>query len=369
MSPETIPKKEAVKEEYRRFIKKRVVFIIALLIITPLLIGYSATLGSADISVKAAYDAILHKFFPDHFNPAPTSKLDSGQIVTILWTLRLPRIVLGIVAGCGLAIAGAVMQAILRNPLASPYTLGIASAASFGASLAIILGVGVVGGEHLIIANAFVFSMIAASLIYLLSIRKTSPETMVLAGIAIMYLFSAMTSLLQYVGEAEEVQEVVYWMFGSLGRAKWSSEFPYGNIGIVGMILLITIPYLLSKSWDLNAMGSGDEAAKSLGVKVEQVRISCMFVASLITASIICFTGTIGFIGLVCPHITRMVIGSDHRFLLPGTCLTGAVLLLAADTLARTIVAPVILPVGIVTAFMGVPLFVYLLMRQRGGYW
>ena len=369
MSRETLPKKEAVKEEYRSFIRQRILFVLILLVITPLLVGYAATLGSADISVKAAYDAILHKFFPDRFNPAPTEKLDSGTIVTILWTLRLPRIVLGILAGIGLALAGAVMQAILKNPLASPYTLGIASAASFGASLAIILGVGLVGGEHLIIANAFIFAMIAALLIYLLSIKRTSPETMVLAGIAIMYLFSAMTSSLQYMGEAEEVQEVVYWMFGSLGRADWQSSFPYGNIGIIAMVLLVTIPYLLLKSWDLNALGAGDETAKSLGVRVGRIRITCMFIASFITASIIAFTGTIGFIGLVCPHITRMMIGSDHRFLLPGTCLTGAVLLLAADTVARTIVAPEILPVGIVTAFMGVPLFVYLLMRQRGGYW
>jgi iron complex transport system permease protein len=356
MLSETSLKKTAIKEQYTAFIGRKILFILSLFILVLLLIVFSATLGSADISMAEAYSAVLHRFFPDNF--------DAGWLAeTVLWELRLPRILLGIVAGTGLAIAGAAMQGILKNPLASPYTLGIASAAAFGASLAIIMGVGFAGGEHLIIANAFVFSLIAAFLIYALSLRRTSPATMVLAGIAIMYLFSAMTSLLQYMGESEEIQEVVFWMMGSLGRASWR------NVGIISIVLAVCIPYLLLKSWDLNAMSAGDETAKSLGVKVEQVRITCMFVASLIAASIVCFTGTIGFVGLVCPHITRMVIGGDHRFLLPASCILGAVLLLGADSVARTIVAPVILPVGILTAFMGVPLFIYLLMKKGVEYW
>ena len=206
--------------------------------------------------------------------------------------------------------------------------------------------------------------MIASFAVYGLARYKgITPETMILAGIAIMYLFSAMTSFLQYVGHAEQVQEVVFWMMGSMGKASWD------KLGIITVVLAICLPYLFLKSWDINAIGAGDETAKSLGVNVERTRVICMMAVSLITASIICFTGTIGFIGLVSPHITRMVIGGDHRFLLPASALVGGLLLLAADTAARTILAPVILPVGIMTAFLGVPFFVYLFMRRKKEFW
>ena len=193
--------------------------------------------------------------------------------------------------------------------------------------------------------------------------KGITPETMILAGIAIMYLFSAMTSFLQYIGQAEQVQEVVFWMMGSLGRSSWD------KVWVVTAVIAACFPYLLLKSWDINALGAGDETAKSLGVDVEKTRVICMVLVSLITASVICFTGTIGFIGLVAPHITRMVIGGDHRFLLPASALVGGLLLLAADTVARTIMAPVILPVGIMTSFLGVPFFVYLFMRRKKQFW
>jgi iron complex transport system permease protein len=271
---------------------------------------------------------------------------------------------MGIFAGMGLAVAGSAMQGILKNPLASPFTLGIASAATFGASLAIILGAGFVSGQYLIVGNAFVFTMLASLTVYgLAKYKGITPETMILAGIAIMYLFSAMTSFLQYVGESEEVHEVVFWMMGSLGRSSWD------KVGIIALVTVVCTLALMYFSWDINALGAGDETAKSLGVNVEFVRVLCMMMASLITASVICFTGTIGFIGLVAPHITRMVVGGDHRFLLPASGLVGALILLAADTVARTILAPVILPVGIMTAFLGVPFFIYLFLKRRMEYW
>lgn len=322
-----------------------------------LLTGYAATQGSANISVLDVYSAILARFIPGHFHSDWFSD-------TIVWELRLHRILLTIVAGMGLAIAGAVMQGILKNPLASPFTLGISSAASFGAALAIVLGAGFVKGEWSIIGNAFVFTLLASMTVYgLAKYKGITPETMILAGIAIMYLFQAMTSFLQYVGHAEQVQEVVFWMMGSMGRSSWD------KVWIVTAVLAICSPYLLLKSWDINALGAGDETATSLGVNVEKTRVISMLAVSIITASIICFTGTIGFIGLVSPHITRMVIGGDHRFLLPASAMVGAILLLGADTLARTILAPLILPVGIMTAFLGVPFFVYLFMRRKKEFW
>jgi len=348
---------QELRAEYQRFIGRKMLFLVALALGIVLLAGYAATRGSADISVLDVYTTILARFFPRHF---PTTWFSD----TIVWGLRLHRILLAIVGGMGLAIAGAVMQGILKNPLASPFTLGISSAAAFGAAMAIIMGAGFAGGEWLIIGNAFVFTLLAAGAVYgLAKYKGVTPETMILAGIAISYLFSAMTSFLQYIGHAEQVQEVVFWSMGSLGRSSWD------KVWLVSVVIAICFPYLLIKSWDINAMGAGDETAKSLGVNVERTRMISMMLVSLITASVICFTGTIGFIGLVAPHITRMAIGGDHRFLLPASALVGALILLGADTLARTILAPVILPVGIMTAFLGVPFFVYLFMRRKREFW
>jgi iron complex transport system permease protein len=355
MSTEGATENSELREEYAQFVGRKVLFIIASLVGIAVLAGVAATQGSANITPVEVYSAILARFFPGTFQT-------TDFIDTIVWQLRLHRVLMGIFAGMGLAVAGSAMQGILKNPLASPFTLGIASAATFGASLAIILGAGFVGGQYLIVGNAFVFTMLASLTVYgLAKYKGITPETMILAGIAIMYLFSALTSFLQYVGESEEVHEVVFWMMGSLGRSSWD------KVAIIALVTVVCT--LMAFSWDINALGAGDETAKSLGVNVEFVRVLCMMLASLITASIICFTGTIGFIGLVAPHITRMVVGGDHRFLLPASGLVGALILLSADTVARTILAPVILPVGIMTAFLGVPFFIYLFLRRRKDYW
>ncbi|HOT06365.1 MAG TPA: iron ABC transporter permease [Methanotrichaceae archaeon] len=346
-----------LKDEYSRFLARKFLVIIVVLVAIIVLAGLAVTLGSAHITPAQVYSCILARFFPHNFQT-------TDFVDTIVWKLRFHRVIMAIFAGMGLAIAGAAMQGILKNPLASPFTLGIASAASFGASLAIIMGAGFIGGEYLIVGNAFIFTIIASLAVYgLAKYRGISPETMVLAGIAIMYLFSAMTSFLQYVGHAEQVHEVVFWMMGSLGRSSWD------KVGIIAMVTVLCSLILIRLSWDINTLGAGDETAKSLGVNVEMVRVSGMMLAALITASVICFTGTIGFIGLVAPHITRMVISGDHRFLLPASGLFGALLLLGADTMARTIMAPVILPVGIMTAFMGVPFFLYLFIKRRKEFW
>lgn len=355
--PNAALRKEKISEEYRRFAGRKVLFFLALIIGIIFLAGVATTLGSADISVRDVYIAILAKFFPGQFE-------SDWFADTIVWGLRLHRILMGIVAGAGLGVAGATMQGILKNPLASEFTLGISSAAGFGAALAIVLGAGFASGEYLIIGNAFLFTLLASFTVYgLAKYKGITSETMILAGIAIMYLFSAMTSFLQYVGGSDQVAEVVFWMMGSLGRSSWD------RVGLVTAVLLICYPYLILKSWDINALGTGDETAKSLGVNVERTRVVSMMLVSLITATVICFTGTIGFIGLIAPHLVRMAIGGDHRFLLPGSALVGALLLLGADTLARTILAPVILPVGIMTSFLGIPFFIYLFMRRRKEFW
>ncbi len=186
---------------------------------------------------------------------------------------------------------------------------------------------------------------------------------MVLAGIILMYLFGAISSFLQYIGTTEQLQAVVFWMFGSLQNTSWE------KLALVTLVVAVTTPFLIMRAWDLNVLGMGDQVAQSLGVKVERTRTLHMMVASLITASVICFTGTIGFIGLVSPHITRLAIGGDHRYLIVASGMVGALILLGADGLARTILAPQIIPVGIMTAFIGIPFFLYLFMRRREEYW
>ncbi|HPS92074.1 MAG TPA: iron ABC transporter permease [Methanothrix sp.] len=344
-------------EQYRQAARRKMLFFLVLTMVIALLAGAAAILGEANLGISDVSCCILARFFPGHYHTTAFTDM-------IVWDLRLHRILMGIVAGAGLGVSGAVMQGILKNPLASPFTLGISSAASFGAALAIILGAGIAAGSWMVIGNAFAFALLSALAVYLLAKYKgISSETMILAGIAIMYLFSAMTSFLQYAGHSDQVHEVVFWMMGSLGRSSWD------RVAMLLAIFVICIPYLISKSWDLNSLAAGDETAQSLGVNVEKTRVIFMMLSSLITASIICFTGTIGFIDLVAPHIARMVIGGDHRFLLPGSALAGALLLLGADTLSRIILAPAILPVGIMTSFLGVPFFVYLFLQRRRTFW
>ena len=353
-STETISK---VEEDYKRFIGRKIFFITSLFFLIILLLGIGVTLGPIKYSVLEVYTTILHRFFPNYFDVPELA-------TTIIWNIRLPRILFGIVAGVGLAIAGCVLQGILRNPLASPYTLGIAHGAGFGAAIAIVFGAGFAGGQYLIIGNAFIFSLIPAFFIFGLALyKRATPETMILAGIAMMYLFSAAITLVQYFAEPEAVGAVVFWMVGDLGRAAWSKLSP------MSIVLACCIPIVILKAWDLNVMSAGDESAKSLGVNVERIRIFVLMLASLLISAIVCFTGAIGFIGLLAPHIARMVIGGDNRFLIPASGLVGAVLLVVADIAAMQIMAPVILPVGVLTAFMGVPLFIYLIIRRRKEYW
>lgn len=287
---------------------------------------------------------------------------DTGRVHSIVWMLRMPRIILAALVGFGLGLAGAVFQAILRNPLASPFTLGIGSGAGFGAVTMILFFSGF--DTYRVACGAFVFALLSALLILgVAKIKRASSETMILTGIAQMFLFSSLTSFFQYIGTMEQVHEIVFWFFGSLSKAGWP------EIGLAAVMILVPFPILLYRSWDLNLLAAGDESALALGVDVERLRISAVLAASLITAGCICFTGVIGFVGLVAPHITRMIIGSDYRFLLPISGLTGAILVLGADTIGRTIWAPQVLPIGIMTSIIGVPFFFYLLMKQSRGYW
>jgi len=288
------------------------------------------------------------------------------QFGKIVWNVRLVRLVGGILAGAGLAVCGVVMQCILKNPLASPYTLGLSNAAAFGAAFSIVfVGTGSMSSSFISIDNpfvttlfAFLFSMFATGIILLLTkVTKVSAETMVLAGVAISAIFSALLSFTQYVASDSQLGNIVSWMFGNVGKATWSWD-----IIILGVLIPAT-GYFMIKRWDYNAMDAGDEAAKSLGVDTRRERIVGLVISSLLCSVIVSFFGIIAFVGLLGPHIARMIIGGDHRYLIPASMAIGALIIVVSDQVGMNILSPEVIPVGIITSMIGGPLFIYLLIR------
>jgi iron complex transport system permease protein len=350
------------KNLYAKAKGRKVLVILSVCIALLIAIVVSVSLGAGSPGFFDAANVVFSRLFP-------FIGIDPGSQITqtIILDLRLSRIVLAIIAGAGLAASGAAMQGVLRNPLVSPYILGISSAAGFGAALAIGLGIGVVTqySAYIVVVNAFIFSIIAMLMVYgVARVRGITPESVILAGVAVGYLFSAMLSLIQFVApEHVAVRAIVFWLLGGLSSATWESILMILPIVLVASVLMI------KKSWDINVMSLGEEVATSLGVNSRQVLVTCMALGTLATASIISFTGVIGFICLVSPHIARMVIGSDHRFLLPCSLVMGALLLLCSDTLARLVLMPSEVPVGIVTSLMGVPFLLYLLLSKRRQMW
>jgi iron complex transport system permease protein len=344
---------EEEKKKYRKLVAKRALFVSICAVVLVLVAGVALTIGSADMTFLDAYLALLEPAFPDWFHT-------SSLAYTVVWVLRLPRILLAIIAGAALAIGGCTTQSILRNPIATPYTLGVSAGAGLGAAIGIILGKGILDGQFLIISNAFVFSLIPVAVILLLVKRNgASPQTMILAGVAMVYIFNACTTILQYFAEANAVSATVFWLVGDLSRADWY-QLPY----ILG-VLLIGTAVTVWLSWDTNVMKIGDETAKSLGVEVERTRTILLVTSCLLTATVVAFTGAIGFICLVAPHICKAFVGEDHRLLILSSGLVGAMMLLVADIIARQLLAPIVLPVGAITAFLGGPLLLYLLIRKR----
>ena len=274
---------------------------------------------------------------------------------------RLPRICTALIAGAGLGISGCVLQAILRNPLASASTLGVSQGASFGAAFAIIvLNAGTAGalGSAAIPLCAFAGSMAVAVVILGLSrFRQISPEGIVLAGVAISSMFTGATTLIQYFADEIQLASLVFWTFGNLGSTTWS------DLRVMGIVVLLTSIVFLLHRWDYNALLSGTETAVSLGINVRRLTMVDMVLCCLTASTIVSYIGLINFIGLVAPHIVRMVVGNNHVYLLPGSILAGSTLLLLGDLFARVAISPVILPIGAITSFLGGPLFLYLLFK------
>jgi iron complex transport system permease protein len=346
-----------VPEEYKRYLawKTLVVALCALALAGALLL--SLCVGAAGLPLGDVLSSLLGQ--------GSTPRVDA-----IVRGIRLPQSLAAMVAGGGLAVAGAVMQAILRNPLGSPFTLGISHAAAFGAAFSVmVLDSGLMTSgrtavtiisPYVTTASAFLCSLVASGIIIAISrTRGTRPETMVLAGVALGALFTAGTMFLQYFATDVQLAAMVFWTFGDTSRASWT------ELGLMSVLTLGCALYFLANSWNYNAIDAGDETAKGLGVRVERVRILGMLLSSLVTAVLIAFLGIIGFVGLVVPHMFRRVIGADHRFLLPASLVGGALLLLLSGTAARLVMAPHLLPVSVLTAFLGAPTFLYLIVRGR----
>ena len=355
MSSETGTKirlgRKKVEESYNKFIRKKIRYILLFFVIVLVIAGIAVALGCFPLSVSEVYSIIFHGL--------STQTLGDESV----WILRMPRITLAILVGFGLAAAGTMMQGVLKNPLASPFTLGIAAGAAFGASLALFLAEGAVVSEYLLVGCSFFFALIPTFVIMLLThFRRATPETMVLAGIGMLYLFGAFQGLVQFISSPTTVQAAVIWGVGTLARASW------GHVALAAIVLIGFIPLLMWKAWDVNILDAGDEAAESMGVNTARTRVIVMMITTFLTAGLVCFTGTIGFIGLIMPHICRMFMGGDNRFLIPVAGFFGAALLLASDTVARMVIAPEGIPVGIIINLIAGPMFLIMLLGKKEGY-
>lgn len=377
---ETASAREAfVSEIYREGYAKKVSLLMALLILLIIASVYSITAGSASISVEdvglslgsAMINFINGIFtFIGHYIPfgyrldASAMTPHSSIASVIVVNMRMPRILLAILTGMSLAVAGAVMQGILRNPLVSPFTLGLASASSFGAALMIVLGTAValpfITGDYVVVFSAFAFGCLSMMLIYGVSrMRGTSQATLILSGVVIGYIFQAGVLILKYISNNEKLKELVVWLMGGMWSANWDT------ILILTPITLLCMFVMGLMAWNLNALSAGDDIAKSLGIKVERLRLFCLFMTTLAASSCLAFTGVIGFIGLMAPHICRMLIGNDYRYLIPCSALMGAIILVVSDTFARTIMSPIEIPVGIIMYIIGGVFFLYLILRGK----
>ena len=349
-----------VIEAHRVFVRPKIYLLTWLFCGLVMLIFWSIAVGSYDISLLEIVGSLLG--------------FEGGPQKIVVWGIRMPRITAAIVAGCGLGLSGLASQSLLRNPLASPFTLGISQGAAFGAAFSIVaMGAGgiqqsafrtadvnafTIHSVYAVTVFAFLGAITATLIILLLArLKKMSPEAIILAGVALSSLFTSGTILIQYFATEVEIATVVFWTFGDVARSNWE------EIGVLGFATALVIVYFACNRWNLNAIATGDDIAQGLGVEISRLRLVGMFLAALVAALATAFHGVIAFLGLLAPHIGRRLAGADHGLLIPYSCLIGSLLLLAADTIGRLLVGSGTLPVGVLTSFMGAPLFLYLLMK------
>ena len=353
---------------------KKIALLAGLTLLLLAAIVHAISSGSVPISVHDTFvvtaqglqDVLSHLFPPLASVSIPSP--DNPQAALIVFGFRFPRILLAILTGLSLAVAGTVMQGLLRNPLVSPFTLGLSSAASFGAAVAIVIGPAIFGSlfatsgdDVFIIIMAFLFGWLSMLLVYAISrSRGTSQSMLILAGVVIGYIFQAGVLGMKYISSNDRLRDLVVWLMGGMWGASWNAVIILTPLCLGCLIMLELM------AWDLNSLASGDDVAKSMGINVERLRLTGLMISTFAASCCIAFTGIIGFIGLMAPHICRMLIGNDHRYLIPCSALLGASILLISDTVARTIASPVEIPVGIIMYLIGGFFFLFLILRGRG---
>lgn len=347
----------SVSEQYNVAKAKKIAILLILLAIVFLFFVVSVFVGSGTLSFKEVFLAIFNK-------GSETARL-------IVRRIRFPRVIAALIAGGGLAVSGLVMQTVLKNPLASPTTLGVSNAAVFGANFAIIVvGAGAFHSTHgswLSISNpylvstfSFLSAIIAAGSILLLArLKNLNASAIVLAGVAVSAIFQAGTTLIQYFASDTQVASAVYWTFGDLGRASYKTDL------IMFIVVAVSTLFFFLKRWDFSAMSGGIAYAKTLGVNTRFMTIISLLLASLITSVTVSFLGIIGFVGLTAPQFMKRIVGDDYRFLLPSSFLAGALLLLISDILGRLPIFGTSVPVGVVTSLIGGPVFLAILLRRK----
>lgn len=337
---------------YRRVLRKRLGLIFSLLVVCALGVVTDIATGPAGLTIQEVIAGL-----------ALPSSVDVSTSV-IVREIRLPVALMALLVGGSLALAGAEMQTILANPLAEPFTLGVSSSAALGAALGIVFGLGIPGVPTLwiVAANAFAFALGSLLLLqFLARARGADTETLILFGIVIGLAAGAILSLIQFMAPADALQQLVFWSMGSLARADWQS------VSIVVAVLVLIAPLSFATSWKLTVLRLGQDRAQSFGVDVTRLRLLSLVRVSLLAATAVAFVGIIGFVGLVGPHVARMLVGENHRFLLPASLLTGAVVMSLASIASKSIIPGALLPIGIVTTLVGLPVLLWLIMKRGDG--
>lgn len=348
--------KRKQRNTYKGYVGFKMLFLAFLTLATLMLTLADIALGSAGLSLWDVAKAIVGA--------------GDSKVITIVRTMRLPRVATALVAGFGLASVGCVMQSILKNPMADASTLGVSPGAAFGASFAIVvLGSGLqspsdasisFGSPYTLSLCAFICSMIPTTVIISMSRQhKTRPESMILTGVALSTLFSGGSAIVQYFATNTQLGSIVFWTFGSLTSTTWR------EVSIMASVTGIAFIFFYLNRWNYTALLSGESTAKALGVNTKSVIISSMLVCSFTAAVITAFIGILNFIGLIAPHMMRRVIGNDYRYLLPASALMGTLLLLLSDICSRMILSPQVLPIGAITSLVGAPVFIYLINRKE----
>ena len=346
-----------------KFFKEVPIYIgasVILLVILFLSIGFAVTIGSVDISIKEVYQVILYKLLN-----IGDSSIGTGAVADVVWLIRMPRIVLAIAVGVGLSVVGIVMKAIVKNPLADPYILGVSSGASLGATLAVVLGIGSSFGSNSLGIMGFIGAFGVSILVLIISNigGRSNSIKLLLAGMALSSVCSSFSSFLVYISDdSQKLKTITFWLMGSLAGAKWN------EIVIIMPIIILGVIFFMTQYRTLNLMLLGDEVSITLGTDLHKFRIIYLVITSLMIGLLVYVSGMIGFVGLIIPHIVRMIFGTDHKKIIPISALLGAIILIWADVLSRALIKGTEIPIGIVISIIGSPLFVWLMIKKNYGF-